>query len=398
MDFPTFQELFRVARDEMLSRNGRLTQAVIERQGSDTNLVVAGGAAIGDELVGQLVRVEAAVYLDSATDTLLDRLVFDRYGIARKAATAAVGSVVFTTTTSNPAAFAIPLNTLLGTSDGRQFLTAASATFPAFSTGPVTVAVRSVLAGADQQARIGTITSILGAIPGRPADLVVANPLATAGATDAETDDALRNRARQFWVTARRGTLAAIQNSALAVLGVVTATAFELTDVFGRPAKGVELVVSDAFTEQLIDVAPTPPAYMAQSQVLAQGVFNGLSETRAAGINVNVRIASVVLQGLQLGLRFRTGVNADSVALQARGTCVAIINSLRPGERLSVANLITALRSVTGLVVTGQEIVSPPGDVIARPLEVIRTSLALVVAVSQQPEMALQRTGNPDSV
>ena len=47
MDFPSFNDLFRVAESEVLSRNSRLTQPVIERQGTDSNALVAGSAAVG---------------------------------------------------------------------------------------------------------------------------------------------------------------------------------------------------------------------------------------------------------------------------------------------------------------------------------------------------------------
>jgi uncharacterized phage protein gp47/JayE len=397
-DFPTFQELFRIERDEMLSRNGELTREIIEREGSDANLIVAGGAAAADECIGQLAQVEAAVFLDSAKGRKLDRLVFDRYGMLRKPASPAVGTVQFFTTAPAPAPFSIPLNTKVATADGRQFVTTAAANYAGGSLGPVSVQVQSVLAGASQQAKSNTITSIVGQIAGAPADLKVNNPLATAGADDEESDDDLRDRARRFWTTARRGTLAAIQTKALEVPGVRKATAFEALDVYGRPAKVVQLVIADAFTEQLVGVNPTPLSYETQSQVLADNVFAALSDTRAAGIFVQVQLGQVILQGVQLGLSFQAGVSVDKVALQARAIVVATINSLSPGETLTRTRLINALRLITGLVVTGNEILSPAGDVVVQPLQVLRSTLSLVLAVSIQPERAIQSTTNPDVV
>jgi hypothetical protein len=397
-DAPTFQELFRIARDEALSRNGKLTREVIERQGSDANVLMAAGAGAADEVIGQLVKTAADLYLDSAKGTALDRLVFDRYGLVRKSAAPALGSVEFTTTAANPSSFAIPSGTKLSTADGRQFVTTASATFAAGGTGPVTVAVRSVLAGASQQARANTITSIADAINGSPDDLRVNNALATAGADDEEKDEQLRERARQFWTSARRGTLGAIQSAALAVSGVRKATAFEAIDALGRPAGAVQLILADAFTEQLVAVSPTPAAYQAQSQVLADEVFGALYDVRAAGIYVQVQVAQVTLQGVSLGLSFQGGVNVDQVALQARATVAAYVNTLAPGSPLRVANLVTVLRTIPGLIVTGNEVISPAGDVTPDTLEVLRSSLSLVVAVSLQPDRAIQATTNPDSV
>jgi hypothetical protein len=181
----------------------------------------------------------------------------------------------------------------------------------------------------------------------------------------------------------------------LAVPGVRTAEAFETVDTLGRPARSVELVISDAFTEALVDSNPT--SYQTQSQTLAQVVLAALDDVRAAGIYVQVTVGIVRLQGITLGLRFDAGADVDLAALNARGAVVAYVNGLPPGAPLLVANIIDQLRPIPGLVVTGAEVLSPAGDVIASPLEVIRTALALVVASSLQPDRALQGSTNPDA-
>lgn len=398
MDFPSFDDLFRIARDEALVRNTQLTQSVIDREGTDANAFVAASAAVGDEVIGQLTEVEAALFLDTAKGDKLTRLVFDRYQLLRKPASVALGSVTFSLPAPAPSSFAIPLNTRLQTPTGAQYLTTEAVTFPAGSSGPVYVAIRSALAGLSQQAQIGTITSIIDTVPGAPAGLTVTNPVATAGADDEERDEELRARARLFFPSARRGTINAIVAAALAVQGVRTANAFEVLDALGRPAKGVTLAVSDAFTEQLVTVAPTPPAYQAQSQILAAAVQAGLYDARAAGIFVNVLVAQVVLQGVQLALSFQAGASVDLGALKARAAVVAYMNSLSPGAAFSRAAALNALRTVPELFITGNEIASPAGDVVAQPLEVLRTTLGLVVAASVQPDQALQGSTNPDAV
>lgn len=395
-DFPSFQDLFRIARDEALARNGNLTREVIERQGTDANIFTAAIAAVGDEVIGQLTSVEAALYLDSAKGTKLDRLVFDRFNLPRKSAAPALGSVEFSTTTANPLAFSIPVGTKLGTVDGKQFITTVAALFPFGSVGPVAVAMQSTSAGAKQQAAIGTITSILGTIPSSPADLVVTNATATAGAADDESDDDYRARARLFFDSVRRGTAAAVRAKSLETPGVLTADAFEYLDALGRPMKAAQLIISDTFTESLVAAIPTPAAYQTQSQVLADAVYSNLSDTRPIGIFIDVRVAIVVLQGVTLGLSFAAGVDVDSVALQARAAVVGYINELSPGQPLMIDGIIAYLQRVPGLVVTGGEVLSPSGDVIPETLQVLRTSLGLVVATSVQPDRALQGSANPD--
>ena len=82
-DIPTYEDLRRIARDEMLSRNPRLTLEIIDRDGSETNILSHAAAAVGDEVVGALAQAIAGIYLDSATGRALDRLAFSKYGLVR---------------------------------------------------------------------------------------------------------------------------------------------------------------------------------------------------------------------------------------------------------------------------------------------------------------------------
>jgi hypothetical protein len=199
-----------------------------------------------------------------------------------------------------------------------------------------------------------------------------------------------------FFTTARRGTIKAIEAAALAVPGVRKASLFEVVDGAGRPAGAAELVVSDAFTDVLVAAGQNPASYQAQSQVLAELVYQGLSDARAGGVYINVIVAQVVLQSVVLALSFQAGVDADAVALKARAAVVAYTNSLRPGAWWVPADAVAALRSVAGLIVTGSEILSPTGTVKPASLQAIRATLGLVAATTLQPDRALQGSANPD--
>lgn len=396
-DLPSRDDLFRRARDEALIRNAQLTRDAIERDGSDANIMMAGMAGVGDEVVGQLAVTAAGTFLDSAAasndpgDTSLDKVVFDRYGLRRKPAAPSVGEVVLSRSdgSANPIAFPVPTGTRFSTSTGIQFAAAATITFPAGALS-LTLAVASTQAGLDQQAAIGTITSILDTIAGSPSNLVVANTIATAGAADRESNDSYLARARQFFVTARRGTLGAIQAAALGVNGVLTATAIEILDPLGRPGKGVVLIVSDAFTPALANLGVIPPTYQAQSQQLAQTVFDALSDVRPAGIYVAVTVANVILQPIQLQLSFRAGFDVNVATLEARTAASNYVNSLAPGNTLVVndprvqSSLLAAVLQTDGIDSNGTAIISPPGNVTAQPLQVIRTPLSLVAAATPQ--------------
>ena len=378
MDRPTYADLFSIARNQLLQANPRLT--AVDREGSDANALVASIAAVGDEVAQQVAYVAAASFLDTATSLNLDRLVFDRYGLVRKPAAAALGTVQFTSATGAASTFAIPVQTKLVTADGTQFETTQPATFTLGSNGPVTVPVRSVLAGTTQQAGIGEINTLLSPVPGGVADLAVTNALATAGAADPETDAELRERARRFFTTVQRGTLASIEQAARGVPGVRYAAAFEDVDAYGQQTGYVSLAVTDQYTDTLALLGTVPPAYEAQSQQLAERVALAVDQARAAGIYVATIVAQVVLQPVTLLLRVKAGFDTQTVSLEARAACVQVVNALAPGASLTVAALEAALANVNGLYQSSDTVTLPVATVVPTPLQVIRTNLQLVVA------------------
>lgn len=396
-DMPTWSDLMKIAADEALFRSGNLSREMVQRDGSDANIMLAGACAAADEVVGQLADLAASLFLDSARGMALDRLLFDRYGLARKPAANAVGSVRFTTTAAATAPFTIPSGTLLSAADGTQYVTVADALYPLGSTGPILATVRSVLAGSAQQAKIGTITSITGTITGAPADLVVTNTVATAGASDAESDSEYSARGRSFFTTARRGVLASIEQGALAVPGVVRAKAIEVVDAYGRPARIVLLMISDSYTDALAQLGTVPATYQAQSQTLALTVYNGLAEYRAGGIFVHVQVAQVIMLPVHLRLSFRAGANIESVAVQARAVATAYVNGLQPGVAFVRKTLQDQLAAVTGLFITGDEIESPSGDVVPTPLQALRTTMAISSAAATDSSRPLAAFTNPDA-
>ncbi len=403
MDFPNFPTLFQIARNEALVRNSSLTVDAIDREGSDANILVATACAAADEVVGQLTVTTAGLFLDSANGDALDKLLFDRYGLVRKVASAAVGSVAFSLPAPAASAFNIPVGTQLTSTEGLKFETTAPTLFPAGSAGPVYVAVRSQLAGANQQAKAGTITNITGTIPFSPSGLTVTNPIATAGASDRESDTDFRERGRAFFTTVQRGTLSAITQGALAVPGVVSASTYETYDSAGGPNKRVICVIADKYTDTLANYSVVPPTYEAQSKVLAQNVFNALEAYRPAGVFVQVQLAQVVPQPIVMSLSFQAGVDINAVATAARAAVANYINSLQPGQSLYLSALIQVLQGTSGLIVTGDEIVSPANVIVStdplvyvQPLQVLRTTLALVRASSSNPSTPIGLFFNPD--
>ena len=378
MDFPTQDELFLIGETEALARNSLITRDAAERAGTDVNALLAAPAAVGDECIGQLIQVQSGLFLSSAENAQLDQWVWDRYQILRKPASPAMVQVAFTSSTPLVSGLTIDIGTVLQTNDAKLFALTTPAYFPVGSLGPVTANAQSVLSGASQQIRSGTLTTITTAIEGATPTLAVTNLLASAGAGDEETSDAFRSRVRNFYSTTARGTLSAIEQAALGVPGVIGATAFEVTESNGIPARLVQLVVATSFTSQIIDTMTAPTTYPVQSNAINAQIQNALDNVRGCGIQVLVTLAEVVLQGVVLVLSFVAGADTQSVAAQSSAAVVSYINELAPGETLSVSTLTTLIEQTSGLVPTGHEIYAPSGDVVPTILQVIRTTSSLV--------------------
>lgn len=387
-DFPSSTALFQAAREEVLLKNGQLSVAAVDRDGSDANILLAAAARIGDEIIGQLVNVVSGLYLDSATGDNLNRLLIDRYGLVRKEASTGLVALTFTANTAPSANVTIPANTLVRSTTGVTYVTIAPDTILTGGT-TVTITARSSLAGVNQQVNAYTLTTLSSPVPDAVAQgvtLSVTNNLASVGATDRETDADYRARGRSFFTSSRRGTLSSLEQGALTVPGVVRARAFETLSANGAQNGYVNLIIADQYTDTLATLTLPNPTYATQSSILAQTVFNALQEYRPAGIFVNVQTAQVVLQPIVLSLSFAAGVNVDAVALAARAAVVTYINNLNPGDDLTFEGLTAVINSIAGIVNNNSPIYSPPlqpGDsIVTTPLQVIRTTLSLVRATA----------------
>lgn len=386
-DFPTRDELRRIYEVAVLNPppgtvRPNITRAALETPGADANAMREGASAVGDEVAGALADAAAGWFLDSAEGEQLDRRLLDVVGLKRKDSAASRGSVQFSLTTPLVSPLPIPRETLLSTPDGIEYLTTAEAVLPAASVGPLSVPVRSKRADSGALAAVGTITAIKSTIPNAPDDLVVTNELAATPGDDAEDDRSLRAAYENFWKTAQKATLSSLEEAAKRVPGVVSATALEYYDALGRQTRQVLLAIADRYTAQYVEQGVVPPAYQARSQALASIVSDELRATRAAGVYVGVFVATVIQQPVQLVLTFAAGADPFQVAEAARAAAANYVVALPPGGAFRRADCTRALSRVPGLVITGNEIFYPPGDVVPRVLEKLGTDLASVTANS----------------
>lgn len=376
-DMPTFNELFLIARDEHLARNGKISRQVLETPGTEANAICAAVAAVGDELVGQLARVEAGLFYATATGDRLRKLAWSRDQIVPKLASPAGTTVTFTVPGTVSSSFTIPRGARLATYGKAEWYTISDTLFVAGASS-VSCPARSVLSGTNQQVVANQITAIVDTIGGAPAGMSVTNPYASFGGTDDETETEFSARAQRYYVARRRGTLVAIATYAREYPGVVSASAFEDVDAYGTATRIVKLYVADSITAQLIDASTTPTSYAAQSASLIGALQDYLNDTRAGGIQVVIEVANVSVLPVQLGLRYASGSNPATVATAARAATVAYVNSLGVGESYVSAALEAKLATVSGLVLPTGTVVSPVGTVTASATTALRTDMASV--------------------
>jgi len=366
LDLPSRLDLFALARDFVLQRARRIDPAQVDVAGSDVNIIVGSSSVMAYQTILQLAERTNALLLDGSTGEDLDRLAFDRYQIARKGAAAAVGTVRFFRTSAAAGAGTVPVGTILNTLTGIQYVTTTISTFGATDLEAF-ADVRAVTAGKLTQAGANSIRRFQ--TPGGLFDpsLQVNNDDPTAGGEDAETDDIFRERIRDFFNTARRGTLAAIEFGAKTVPGVVSAQAVESLTGAGQPARVVTLFIADSS-----GVA---------SAALGNVVVAALSDFRAAGIAVIVSTSVPQIVTVKLALTFRAGVDTTTLTVAIRTALVEFINGLAVNATLFRGQLFSVLQRFEpdGLIPNIASVVEPTGDLVPDTGKTLRTTLDTVV-------------------
>lgn len=367
-DLPTRLDLFAIGRDYVLQRARRIDPAQVDIEGSDVNLIVGVASVLADQVIKQLGYRTAALLLDGADGEDLDRYAFDRYQLSRKGASPALGTVRIFRATAAAGAGAVAIGTKLRTNTGVEYITTTAATLG--SADLTTQAnVRAVQAGKATQ--VGANAVVRFANPGGLFDktLGVNNDAPTAGGEDAEDDETFRARVRDFWRTARRGILSAIEFGALTVPGVVSAQAIEALTTGATPARIVNLFISDSS-----GVA---------SDALAQQVRVALEDYRAGGIAVLISTSLPLTVDITLALQFKANVDTLTLTDNIRAAIVEFVNSIPVNQTLYKAQIFSVLQRYVedGLIPTEESIVAPTGDLSPDVGETIRTTLANVVVI-----------------
>lgn len=349
MDLPSRTDLFanarRYAKQQQLIR---INPAIIDVPGSNINLLFGGASLMGEMITAAWAKCVRGLFVSTARSAQLDKVVADRFGITRLPATLATVDLTISRPTDGAGGGTILAGSQITTADGSIFTLQADVVFGATDLSQPGEGVAAVT-GSAQNVAAGALNSWVD----QPFDptILVTNPTGAAGGNEVESDDYFRARALTFYITARRGILAAIQFGAVSAgVGATVATAFEIINPGNAlPAGAVELVISDQNGNS--------------SQAMIQGVIDNLLTYRAAGIPVFVSGGSVQYEQVIYDLEFQAGVNTVAASSAVRATMVAISQFYRPGQPLLVSDCMAAARAVPGVIVNANSVDAPVGDV-----------------------------------
>lgn len=366
-DFPSRQDFFAIARNYVLARATKIDPSQVDTVGSDVNLYVGIASVLASQIVFSLMQNVNALLLDGAFDEDLDRYGIDRYQLPRKGAAAALVTCrIFRATAGSSGD--VPANTVLQTLNGIEYITTGATSFGVADLTK-TVVCRASQAGKVSQVGANQIRQFANPSALFDQTLQINNDEASAGGEDAEDDDTYRERIRQFWTTARRGTLAAIVFGATAVDGVVSAVATEVLTAEPRPARVVQLRVADSSGTS--------------SRALGAVVAASLDEYRAAGIAVVIENSSPQMVAIQLKLTFGANVDTTTLTQSVRAAVAEYVNSLGVGDTLLRSALYSVLTRFTsaGLIVQQDSIAAPVGDLVPSAGKTIRTRIQDVTVI-----------------
>jgi len=365
MDLPSRLDLYALGREYIQQKAKRIDPDQVDVEGSDINIIVGSTSIVADAIVKQLAYSISKLLLDGCEKEDLDRYAWDRYNMTRKGAANARGTVRIYRDNITAGLGSVPIGTKLLTLSGIEYVTTTTASFGATDTFAY-AKVRAVQAGKSFQVGKNNIRKVdpnaLGSLWDKT--LKVNNDDPMAGGEEVESDDDFKLRIRNFWRTARRGILAAIETGALEVPGVTSAQAIEvLSGDDSKPARLVMLYIADSS-----GVA---------SDVLASEVDENLLEYRCGGINVIIVTSMPQIIAITLKLTFRANVDTETLTENIRAALVEYINSLPVNGTLYVRELGTVLSRYKedGLIADQATISAPTGDLVPDVGKTLRTTM-----------------------
>jgi uncharacterized phage protein gp47/JayE len=276
----------------------------------------------------QLNLAYDSAFVETATGPSLDRVVallgYQRFGAGR-----AVGKAVFTRRPGAVGDVVIPAGTpITDTADKIRYETSEPRVMLAGeSTAEIAVRGASVTTPTVEP---NVLTVIQRAIAGVE---TVTNPRPSSRATDDESDEDLRARARDALIASNKGTVGAMRNGLFQLPEVKDVSVVEMPN--GLPGE-IRLVVSLA-----------PGVSVPAGKVLPDSVLARIEELRPAGIRVVREAAAETALSANVALTLAGGslpqAEIDRIVAAARQTLKDEVAKRGVGEKIRVQPLVAAL-------------------------------------------------------
>lgn len=289
-------------------------------------------AGVSHELHGFVEYLSKQLFFDTAEAEYLDRWA-SIYGLSRKKATAATGTVTFTLLSDGAT---VPEGTLLQTESGQTYETTS-----ALSDG--SASVTALTAGADGNVAAGDTLSLVSPVEGIYSECTTADGIS--GGADEETDDELRSRLlSRVRETPHAGTAADYEAWALEVAGVTRAWVYPLENGNGT-------VVVRFVCDNNDDILPTAE--------MIQKVQAYIDSVRP--VTANVTVTAPTLQAVPFTI---SGLSPDTDAVKAavKASLVSLFKQEgSPGGVIYLSHIRAAISAATGE--TDHVLVSPTANV-----------------------------------
>lgn len=322
--------------------------------GSTLRALLEANASVALWMQWLILQVLQATRAATSTGADLDSWMAD-FTVIRLPATPARGTVTFSRFVPFAAAL-VPVGTLVRTADGGlSFTVDANPGHPAWDAtqggfvlgagvATIDLMATAVTGGGSGNVQPGAVSLIGAALAGIDS---VTNAAAFAGGLDAESDEDLRARFRNFMASRSRATPLAVLSAVQGVRQGLQATIQENQLPDGSARMGSFVVTVDDGTG-------------APATSLITSVATAIEAVRPAGSSFSVRGPSVQQADIAFSVQTAAGAVHADVAASVRLAIIDFINALPIGAALAWSRLAqvaydssTAVVNVTGMTVNG---------------------------------------------
>lgn len=301
--------------------------------GSILRAVIEANAAVTLWLQGLILQLLAITRAATSSGSDLDSWVAD-YGLTRLPAVNATGIVTFTRFTPTQQAV-VQVGTLVQTADGsQQYAVVLDTANPAYNaslggyalaagSASVSVPVQALAAGSAANASVGSVSTMIQAVPGVD---TVTNAAAFTNGADAETDAALRKRFIAYVASLSKATKNAVGYAITSLKTGLTYTLVENTTYAGAAQPGYFYVVVD-------DGTGAPPSSFLST------VSNAIDAVRPLCSSFGVFAPVIQTAGVSMTIQTAAGYDHNAVVGLVGAALTSYINGLGLGNQLTYTRL-----------------------------------------------------------